>query len=137
MSSFGYEIEVFYDGGCPLCRREINMLRRADNSNRIRFTDIDDENFNAESVGKSYEQLMAQIHGRLSDGTWVTGVETFRRLYSAIGFRTLVGLSRIPGVSHFLNLVYSVFAKKRLAITGRCSAGQCRVQPSGANHSHD
>ena len=34
---------------------------------------------------------MAQIHGRLPDGTWLQGVEVFRRLYAAIGFGSLVG----------------------------------------------
>ncbi len=137
MTTSLHEIEVFYDGGCPLCRREINMLRRADKHNRICFTDIDDATFNSQLLGKSYEQLMAQIHGRLADGSWVTGVETFRRLYAAIGFRKLVGLTRLPGISQFMNLVYLVFAKKRLALTGRCIAGQCRVPSSGANLSHD
>ena len=32
--------EVFYDGECPLCMREIRMLRRMDRRGRIRFTDI-------------------------------------------------------------------------------------------------
>ena len=36
-----WEIEVFYDGACPLCRREIEMLRRWNKKDRLRFTDID------------------------------------------------------------------------------------------------
>ena len=36
----GWDIEVFHDGGCPLCNREIEMLRRLDTKGRIKFTDI-------------------------------------------------------------------------------------------------
>lgn len=122
-----YDIEVFYDGGCPLCRREIEMIRGRDKAARIRFTDIDDTGFDPHAVGKSYDQLMSQIHGRLPDGSWVIGVETFRHLYRAIGFRKMVGLSRLPVISQGMNLVYAVFAKYRLALTGRCATGECRV----------
>jgi len=40
MSSFPYDIEGFFDGGCPLCRREINFLRHCDRRGKIRLTEI-------------------------------------------------------------------------------------------------
>jgi hypothetical protein len=79
-------IQVFYDGDCPLCRREIAALRRMDRRSRILFTDIAASDFCPEAHGKSMSELMDQIHGRLPDGSWVVGVEVFRRLYDAIGF---------------------------------------------------
>ncbi len=39
--------EVFYDGDCPLCKREIGMLRRLDRRRWVRFTDIADPAFRA------------------------------------------------------------------------------------------
>ena len=45
------------------------------------------------------ETLMAQMHGRLPDGTWLRGVEVFRRMYAAVGFGPLVFLSRLPLIS--------------------------------------
>jgi hypothetical protein len=79
-----FEIEIFFDGGCPLCAREMKWLRRRAKANRIRFTDINDPNLDAGACGKLLEELMAQMHGRLPDGTWLLGVEVFRRIYSAI-----------------------------------------------------
>lgn len=35
-----FDIEVFYDGACPLCMREIRMLQGRDRRQRIRFVDI-------------------------------------------------------------------------------------------------
>jgi predicted DCC family thiol-disulfide oxidoreductase YuxK len=120
-----FDIEVFYDGKCPLCSREIAWLQRRDKHGRIRFSDIAHPTFDVNSVGVSRDDLMARIHGRLPDGKMVTGVEVFRRLYSTIGFQPLVWLSRLPLVSQLLDLGYQWFAKNRLRFTGRCdeSAG--------------
>lgn len=120
--------EVFYDGACPLCMREIRMLRRLDRRGRIQFSDIAAAGFDAHArAGVDYETLMARIHGRLADGTLVTGVEVFRRLYGAVGFGPLVALTRLPGVAQLLELGYVWFAKNRLRLTGRCEDGTCAV----------
>ena len=127
-----YEVEVFYDGGCPLCNREILLLRRWDRQGKIQFSDIDSSSFKAEAVGKSYEELMAQMHGRLRDGTWLQGVEVFRRLYAAVGFVRLAALSRLPLISQLLGLGYMVFARNRLRLTGRCTAQTCSTKRATA-----
>ena len=124
-----YDLEVFYDGACPLCLREVNWLRRRDRRGKFRFTDISASDFQAAAVGKTEEELMARIHGRLSDGTWLQGVEVFRRLYAAIGFGPLVFLSRLPLISQLLNWGYALFARNRLRLTGRCTAKSCAVRP--------
>ena len=122
------EIEVFFDGGCPLCVREISLLRTWDRRGRIKFTDIDDPAFATTDVGKSYDELMKQMHGRLADGTWVTGVDVFRRMYAAVGFGPLVWISRWPGISQLLGVGYQVFARNRLWMTGRCETGTCAIR---------
>ena len=121
-----WTIEVFFDGECPLCRREIDMLRRRDQSKKIRFEDISSPEFDPTSLGVSFDSLMAEIHGRTSDGTIIKGVEVFRLLYEAVGFKRLVKLSRLPGISHAMNLGYWLFAKNRLRLTGRCT-DSCRL----------
>jgi predicted DCC family thiol-disulfide oxidoreductase YuxK len=115
-----FEIEVFYDGDCPLCRREINLLKRLDRRQAIRFTDIAAPAFDPAPLGTDYAALMDQIHGRLPDGTMLVGVEVFRRLYASVGFRRLVALTRLPVVSTLLDWSYRLFAKNRLRFTGRC-----------------
>ena len=118
----GFSVEVFYDGDCPLCLKEIRFLQWADKrNNRIRFTDIAAPEFDPTEVGRSMAELMDRIHGRLPNGALIEGVEVFRQLYSAIGLGWLVALTRLPGVSHLLDALYQVFAKNRLKWTGRCS----------------
>jgi len=121
-----WEIEVFYDGACPLCVREMRFMMRMDRSKgRIRFTDIADERFDESAVGVSYATLMDKIHGRLPTGEIIVGVEVFRKLYEAIGWRRIAAASRLPGLSHALDLGYRIFAKYRLRMTGRCKDGSC------------
>lgn len=121
-------VEVFFDGACPLCRREIALLRRLDGGrSRIRFTDIDAPGFDPTPIGQTRAELMARIYGRLPDGSLVTGVEVFRRLYAAVGFGPLVALTRLPGIRQVLDAAYAVFAKNRLRLTGRCTNETCEV----------
>lgn len=127
-----WQVQVFFDGDCPLCVREIAMLRWLDRRGRISFTDIADPRFDPGAWGTELGTLMDRIHGRLPDGTWIEGVEVFRRLYGAVGLGWAVPLSRLPGVSALLDWAYERFAANRLRWTGRCLPdGQCRL-PSHA-----
>ncbi len=118
----GKVVEVFFDGECPLCVREIGMLRRLDRRGRIAFTDIAASDFDASAFGKSHAEFMAKIHGRDADGEWIEGVEVFRQLYGAVGLGIPVRLTRVPGISHALDASYRWFARNRLRITGRSEA---------------
>lgn len=122
-SPANWQIEVFYDGDCPLCRREIGMLRRRDRRQRIRFTNIAASEFRASDFGVSWDDLMSGIHGRLPDGTWIRGVEVFRKLYAAIGWTPVVWISRLPIIAGLLDRAYRLFARNRLRWTRRCVPG--------------
>jgi predicted DCC family thiol-disulfide oxidoreductase YuxK len=123
----GWRVEVFYDGDCPLCMREIRMLMRRDPDGRIRFTNIAAPDFDAAAAGLDRGTLMAKIHARLPNGELIEGVEVFRQLYAAVGFERLVAITRTPGIAQTLDLGYRWFAKNRLRLTGRCEDGVCAV----------
>jgi predicted DCC family thiol-disulfide oxidoreductase YuxK len=127
-----HEVEVFHDGDCPLCAREVAMLRRRDRRGRIRFTDIAAPDFDPAAYGTDRATLMARIHGRLPDGTWIEGVEVLRRMYAAIGLGWLVAVTRLPGVAQVAELAYGLFARNRLRLTGRCPPqGSCALPDHG------
>lgn len=44
------------------------LLSRSDRDSRILFTDISDPGFDPSGTGRSWDELMARIHGRLPDG---------------------------------------------------------------------
>lgn len=128
------EVQVFFDGDCPLCMREIRLLRRLDEREVIEFTDITAPDFDPSVYGRDYATFMGHIQGRRGDGEWLTGVDVFRALYTAVGFGPLVALTRIWGIRHLLDAAYDVFARNRLRLTGRpedprCAEGVCAPLP--------
>lgn len=50
---------MLYDGDCPLCMREVNMLRKRDkDQNKIGFVDISSPEYSAkDNAGINYEQV--------------------------------------------------------------------------------
>ena len=126
-SSQGWTVQVFFDGDCPLCVREIGMLRKLDRRGKILMTDIAARDFRAEDFGQTQAALMDQIHARLPDGTWITGVEVFRRLYAAVGLGVVSSFLSLPGIDRVADFAYERFAKNRLKWTGRCDANGCAL----------
>lgn len=124
-----WEIRVLFDGECPLCRREVAMLRRLDRGRgRLQFEDISAEGFSASRYGLAPALLMARIHGVLPDGSLVEGVEVFRRAYAAVGLGWLLAPTRWPGLRRLADAGYRLFARNRLRLTGRagtCDDGRC------------
>jgi len=120
-----FELELYFDGACPLCAREVAFLRQLDRGGRIRFSDIAAPGFDAAATGIAWQDLMDRIHARLADGAVVEGVEAFRRLYALLGYGRLVATTRLPGIRQLLDLAYRTFARNRLRLTGRCAAEGC------------
>jgi predicted DCC family thiol-disulfide oxidoreductase YuxK len=119
------QLEVFFDGDCPLCTKEIAFVRKLDKGSRVLFTDIAAPGFDASSIGRTQDDLMARIQARNADGSFIEGVEVFRRMYAAVGLSPLVALTRLPGITQLLDASYRWFAANRLRLTGRCDEESC------------
>ncbi|XP_021719001.1 uncharacterized protein At5g50100, mitochondrial-like [Chenopodium quinoa] len=116
-----WKIKMLYDGDCPLCMREVNMLRERDKQyGAIKFVDISSEDYSPEeNQGLDYNTVMGKIHAILADGTVVTNVEAFRKLYEAVGLGWVYAITKFEPVATIAEAVYGVWAKYRLQITGR------------------
>ena len=56
------QLTLLFDGGCPLCVREVRFLERRDRVRRIRFVDIDAADYNpAVHGGIGYREAIKQI----------------------------------------------------------------------------
>lgn len=120
-----FVLELFYDGECPLCSREVAWIRRLDKADRILLTDIAAPGFDSSALGVTHADLMARIHARLPSGELISGVEVFNRTYEALGLNTLATVARWRVVAPLLDRAYEVFAMNRLRLTGRCNDETC------------
>ncbi|XP_070558434.1 uncharacterized protein [Ptychodera flava] len=126
--------KVLYDGDCPLCLKEINILRYLDRKKqRLQLIDITKPDFKPEeNLNISYEQAMGVMHVIGPDKKLYTKVEAMRQMYSAIGLGWLWSFTKLPIVSGLADKAYMWFANNRLSLTGRkleCGTGTCGVDP--------
>ncbi|KAG8043857.1 hypothetical protein GUJ93_ZPchr0458g22879 [Zizania palustris] len=119
--SESWRIKMLYDGDCPLCMREVNMLRERNKSyGAIKFVDISSKDYSPkDNQDLDYETAMGRIHAILSDGKIVTDVEAFRKLYEEVGLGWIYAVTKYEPVAAIANAVYGVWAKYRMQITGR------------------
>ena len=69
-----HALTLLYDGGCPLCVREVDFLRRKDEQEVMQFVDINATDYCPESwSGITYRQAMARIHAIDADGKVLSG----------------------------------------------------------------
>ncbi|MDX1565994.1 MAG: DUF393 domain-containing protein, partial [Phycisphaeraceae bacterium] len=105
---------MFYDGRCPLCRREANWLRRRDRRGRMAFEDFTDPAFDFKTLGLSIDQLNATMHGLLPDGRMVQGMEALRAFYRAVGLGWLLAPTGWPVLRHLFDGLYWIWARLRV-----------------------
>jgi predicted DCC family thiol-disulfide oxidoreductase YuxK len=124
---------VFYDGGCPLCRREIAHYRRIDSAARLLWVDAPGEPGILARHGLSLEQAMAELHVLDSNGNWQRGIDAFLVIWQHLpGYRWLAKLVTVLRLRNPLAVVYHHFAAWRYR--RRCAAGSCTTSPGTRGH---
>lgn len=115
---------VFYDGGCPLCRREIEHYRRLDEENRCRWADISIDVSELEARGISLATAMARLHVVDACGDMHTGAYAFAAMWDQLPYyRSLARGLRSLHVLPLLEAAYGYFALWRFQ--RRCAQGFC------------
>lgn len=115
---------VFYDGGCPLCHREIAHYRRIDSAERLRWVDALSEPETLARHALSLEQAMAELHVLDAAGRWQRGVDAFLVIWQQLpAYRWLAKMVTVLGLRRPLGFVYRHFAAWRYR--HRCGTGSC------------
>lgn len=119
---------VFYDGACPLCRREIAHYRKLRGATRVSWIDIAHDDASLEAHGLRREVALARFHVRDRAGHWHSGAWAFAELWSNLaGYRWLAAGLRAMRLLPLLDRAYVHFARWRLR--RRCSADRCDLNP--------
>lgn len=106
-------IKLLYDGECPICRREVRWLRRADREGRIAWVDISAADFRPETYGLDQAAVQGVLHAILPDGRVARAMDAVRAAYAAVGKRRLVAPTGWPILRHVFDALYRLFARNR------------------------
>jgi len=116
------KLTIFFDGGCPLCKREVDFLQSRNQKGYLKFIDINNSDFSIDfKYGITYKQAMDRIHALKTDGSIIKDIKVFQEAYSLIGLGWIYAPTKIPIFYKFIEFVYRVWAKYRLKLTFRPS----------------
>jgi predicted DCC family thiol-disulfide oxidoreductase YuxK len=117
-----WKIKMLYDGDCPLCMREVNMLKERSKKNGevINFVDICARDYSPEENSNiDFETAMGRIHAIRRGGEVLTNIAAFRALYEEVGLGWVYAITYNQPWASIADSVYDFWAKYRLPITGR------------------
>ena len=104
-----HRVTVWHDGGCPLCAREIALMRRLDRRGQLRFVDVTQQ-----SCPLDRAEMLARLHAQEGDGPILSGAAAFAAMWRAIPLLRPLGLmARHPVALHVLDVLYARFLRVR------------------------
>ena len=122
---------VVYDGECPFCQRQVELLRRWDRDGRFvptpkqtpglieRFPRLAESDFNTG---------MRLIE---TDGTiWVGADAVYHIARRLPGWRRVAWLYRAPGIHRLARVLYAWIAANRYRLVRRRCSKDCSLDPS-------
>jgi predicted DCC family thiol-disulfide oxidoreductase YuxK len=129
-----FPLQIFYDGSCSVCAREVERYGRMDRHGRLVLIDISSPGFDPDPFRISLEQFMYQLHAVDGKSTVFRGVDAFWAIWQAFPSSTLLGLCgtliTLPLINPLARLCYRAFAsihaylpKKR----SNCLTDTCRI----------
>ena len=115
------QLTVFFDGGCPLCKREMNHYMRLHSKYcklvpTVDFYDISSRPLHPELErrGITKEDTMKRIHALSESGVVVKNFEAFQQLWLRLPYWHVIGkLGHLPFIPPIANMVYSIWADRR------------------------
>lgn len=119
-------LTVLFDGGCPLCRRSVRVLRAIDWRDRLRFADATNADLRARvAPGLSETAVMVEMYVVNERGARYGGFEGYLQIARVVPLMWPLGvLGRLPGLRTLGHLVYRRIAAARVR-RGRCTDDLC------------
>lgn len=108
-----HQTTVFYDGACPLCRREIDFYRRRNGAGELAWVDVslDDANLPA---GLTIERARARFHVLDVNGSLLSGGAAFAHLWTRLpSFRWAGRIGSMRPMIWLLDHLYNFFLRYR------------------------
>ncbi|HHC74093.1 MAG TPA: DUF393 domain-containing protein [Thiothrix sp.] len=115
---------MFYDGGCPLCRKEVAHYIKLDRQQRIAWLDIHADPSALEPYAISQASAMQRLHALDRQGKVQSGAWAFATIWADLPYyRHLATVVRTLRLLPLIDFAYRHFAKWRYR--SRCKTGTC------------
>lgn len=102
-------LKVFFDGGCPLCRKEIAFYQKRRGAEQIDWVDLTELNGDP-AEGLSCQTALARFHVQKPDGTIVNGGRAFAEIWRLMpSFRLAGALFSSGPFAWVLDRAYDAF----------------------------
>ena len=125
------EVTVLYDSLCPVCRREVDLLRKFNRRGRLGLIDITAPDFSPEDFNLTMAQCVGSLHAIDDKGTILKGMSTIRAMYRAVGLGWVMAWTGVWPFRPIADLGYQVFARIRPRFSGfnpQCDTdGRCHI----------
>ncbi|MDA6066819.1 DUF393 domain-containing protein [Idiomarina abyssalis] len=125
------ELIIFYDGGCPLCVKEMRHLKRLDKEGRIQFENVNEPDFSQRYPQVDVAKANQYLHGQVSSGDMIYGLDVTHEAWSLVGKGWMIAPLRWPVIRWFADKTYLFFARNRNRIskllTGKERCAQCSI----------
>lgn len=107
-------LTVFYDGACPLCRREIGFYQGMRGADGVRWVDVSRSSAGEVAPGLSKHQALARLHVADGNGRLHSGGAAFAAIWRSLPiFRPLGRLFGMAPLAWCLERAYRLFLRFR------------------------
>ena len=118
-------IEVFFDGKCGLCSKEIAYYQNIAPSGIFAWMDIATDASPLATHQISQADALRHLHVRDAAGDWHIGAAAFLVIWQQLRYwRFLAVLVGLPIIRHIAAMVYNRFADYRFAKLAHCQIAQ-------------
>lgn len=111
--------QLYYDSHCPLCEKEIRLLKRLSRS-QLAFVDV--HSLSPQST-PSKQQMLQRLHLRKANGNWLTGLDATVHAWSHTPYAVFFKVLQLWPISYIADRAYSLWAKRRYKKRYKCQ--QC------------
>lgn len=121
------DLTIYYDGGCPVCRRERARFERRDRDRRLEWRDVVTDPSPLVQAGITLQQALTRMYVRHADGRLESGAYAFAAIWDRVpGWRWLAKTLRALHLLPLADRVYDWVASRRARDAGCSDCGATR-----------
>lgn len=108
---------LYYDGKCPLCAKEISLLRKLKDAS-LELIDIHNDHYDSTLEGKVKGELLSILHFKTSKGDWLYGVDASLAAWQHTPYGWILMPLRWPLINIIVDRIYYKWANNRACRLG-------------------